>query len=179
MDRLVAPDSHDLVVCVAQIHHHAYLDTPMDILYDATKSGGYIIIADWHNSMWEDPNRVYDFLKDFEWGTKDEDMKALREMFPNALRKAKRLSKMDEASNDRIRSFWRDGYAVTRKEAIEKGEFKPEDDILILEGHRPVERQIKTMKESGYSIDDSLIDENPKQILPDSRILMLTIGRIG
>jgi len=171
--------TQNLVVSVAQIHHHAYLDTPLKSLHAALRPGGYTIITDWHNSMWEHPARVYQYLQEFEWETKDEDMASFTEMFPKALDDAPELDNpLDEASNDHIRSFWRDGYAVVRAEAIGRSEFSPDDDILMLEGHRHVERYFEDLRKVGYRIEaDGLIDENPNQLLPDSRILMATVAK--
>jgi SAM-dependent methyltransferase len=142
---LVGPRSQDIIGTVAQMHHHAYLDVPMITLALTLKKDGYLVCADWHNSMWEHPNRVYEFLKnDFDWETKNKDLAAFRRMFPKATETAPALEGSEEMANKMIRSFWRNGWAEVRKEAIEKGEFQPCDDILMLEGHRPVGRYMDT-----------------------------------
>ena len=178
---LVPDNSQDIVSCVAQIHHHAYLDTPLKCLYNALRPNGIIIIADWHNAMWEHPNRVYEFLRDeFEWSTKEEDLKAFVEAYPKALETAPALSELDAASNRNIKKFWKSWEAV-RKREIAAGKFKPEDDIWMLEAHRPVGQQIKSMTEAGFVISPYCIPgwywENPKQLVSDAGILYVTVGK--
>jgi SAM-dependent methyltransferase len=171
------PDSQDIIVSVAQIHHHSYLDEPMQALHAVTKPGGYIVITDWHNSMWEHPAMVYDFLRGFEWETKEKDLAEFARVFPEALQKTPaEASAKDSAANNMIRRFWRDGWAKVRAEAIAAGTFQPEDDIIMLEGHRPVERYEEEMAKAGYQLDAGFTP-NPLQILPDSGILNRIIGR--
>lgn len=146
---LVGPETQDVVGTVAQIHHHSYLDAPMITLASVLKPKGYLVCADWHNSMWEHPNRVYEFLNsEFDWETKAADLAAFRKIFPLAAEPAPSLTGRDEIANRMIRSFWK-GWANVRRDAIQKVEFLPCDDILMLEGHRPVERYIETGEAAG------------------------------
>ena len=185
--RVVEPGSQDIIGSVAAIHHHAYLDVPVKFLGNATRPGGYISIADWHNSMWEHPNRVYRFLVDgFDWETKDRDLAAFVSMYPGALKSAPQLSGPDEVANEMIRSFWRDGWAQVRGQAIQSGEFNPRDDILMLEGHRPVKRYVTDLEAGGYRIDTSgtrnlmesgVVSQNPQPLVDGSAILMQTVAQ--
>lgn len=175
--KIVAPSSQDIIVCVAQIHHHAYLDTPLTMLYHATAADGFLVTADWHNSLWEHPSRVYDFLRrEFEWETKDEDLAAFRHLFPQSTKKHPETSAPLVEANNHIRHFWK-GWAKVRAEAIEAGEFEPEDDILMLEAHRPVRRYRQEMEAAGYELfAEELMDETPNpQLLIDGNEILTQI----
>ncbi len=180
---LVGPRSQDVVGTVAQIHHHAYLDSPLGILAATLDRGGYLVSSDWHNSLWEHPNRVYEFLDTFEWETKDQDMEAFCKMYPMAMDKSPPVTGPDKNANNMIMDFWK-GWADVRKNAIEKGEFNPADDILMLEAHKPVERYIEEGKNVGFRtytngvqrlMDDGVITDNPMPLVEDSSILQTTV----
>ena len=182
----VNPGSQHIICSVASIHHHAYLDRPFQVIHTAMSPEGIFTISDWHNSMWEHPNRVYEFLKTMNWETKREDLEAFQEKFPKATEPAPVLDPLDENSNKEIRKFWRDGWVPVRKEAIERDEFNPEDDILMLEGHRLVERYQEQLEECGFKTETPLINElykeigfttNPQQHNDDNRILMTITGQ--
>lgn len=182
--RLVGPKTQDIVGTVAQIHHHSYLDTPLATLSAVLKSNGYLVSSDWHNSMWEHPNRVYTFLKDnFEWEGKENDLQAFCHMYPKALEEAPKLSGNDLNANKMIQRFWK-AWEEVRTNAINIGEFKPEDDILMLEAHKPVERYIEEGKKNRLNIGRGVIDLYTDEImkwipadplLEDSSILYTTV----
>ena len=181
---LVGPESQDIVAQVAQIHHHSYLDAPIATLAAVLKPSGYFVSADWHNSMWEHPNRVFEYLKHyFDWETKDEDLAAFCKMYPKANEPGPIfLSVPDERANEMIREFWV-GWANVRRDAIAAGEFQPCDDILMLEGHRPVERYIETAESAGlYTVHGSrgrmerdILPSNPHQLVEGSSILNIAV----
>jgi len=181
----IEPNSQHIISCVAQIHHHSYLDTPLKVLYDSLGKNGVIMISDWHNSMWEHPARVYQALKeDYDWPTKEEDLKAFVEAYPTALEFPSQLDGADLESNNMIREFWK-SYGMIRAKAILDGEFDEKEDLIMLEAHRPVEKQVEEMKRTGFSMDGEkikelkealVISENPYQLLPNSRILMFAVG---
>ncbi|MCX6815911.1 MAG: class I SAM-dependent methyltransferase [Candidatus Aenigmarchaeota archaeon] len=170
----------DIASYVAVFHHHAFIDTPLAHVYDSLKKNGLLIIADWHNAMWEHPNRVYEFLKeDFEWPTKSEDLEAFAKAYPKALEKAPELSSLDASSNANIKKFWK-SWAKIRGEDVAAGNFKPEDDIWMLEAHRPVERQNEAIQQVGYKLDTpgirTLQEENPRGLVEGSGILYVTLA---
>ncbi|MBL7160257.1 MAG: hypothetical protein ISS93_00185 [Candidatus Aenigmarchaeota archaeon] len=178
--RFAEPCSQDIVVCVAQIHHHSYLDKPLTMLHHVTAPGGYLVIADWHNSMWEHPSRVYVYLKNqFEWETKDRDLAAFVKAFPRAIREFPETSPTLIEANEQIRQYWKDGWEVIRDEAIFKGEFKPDDDILMLEGHRPVRKYEDEIEAVGYVLDDTFYrrTDSRKLLIPRSEILAQLIAK--
>jgi SAM-dependent methyltransferase len=159
------PESQDIVTAVATIHHHAYLDKPFRIIYDVLNRNGHFITADWHNSMWEHPERVYKFLKEFDWLGKEKDLKKFENAYMKGSDLAPKLTGIDEYTNEMIRTFWKNWIQV-RKENIEKGGFDSRDDIWMLEGHRPAERYVEDLVRAGFEI------KGVYQILPDSRLLM-------
>jgi SAM-dependent methyltransferase len=146
---LVELGSQDIASNVAQGHHHPDIKPALVNIAAVLRQGGYYLSNDWHNSMWEHPNRVYEYLNTFEWETKDRDLEAFRQMYPQATQKAPVIeAAADNAANAMIMDFWR-GWADVRAEAIRGGSFKPGDDILMLEGHRPVQRYIDDGLEVG------------------------------
>lgn len=182
----VSDNSQDVISCVAEIHHHSYLDRPLKMLYRSLKVGGVIMIVDWHNSMWEHPARVLQALReDYEWPTKEEDLEAFKQAYPGAIEEPPELQAGDAEANRMIREFWK-SYGRIKAEAIAKGEFSKDDDILMLEAHRPVERQMEEMERAGFLRDSPVVTEelidalgldgNPHQMLPSSRLLMFSVG---
>jgi SAM-dependent methyltransferase len=197
---VVAPDQHllafvnpgtqDIVTYVAVLHHHAYIDTPAKHAHVTMKNGGLLVISDWHNPEWEHPGRVYEALAEdydpdeFGWETKHRDLLAFATAYPKALEAAPALSPLDQASYMEIRGFWR-GWSRVRKAAVDSGAFDPRDDILMLEAHRPVERQNEVLARAGFNmhpeyeaelIGDGILEANPGQLLETSRLLMTTVA---
>ncbi len=179
--KYVEPNSQHIVCSVAALHHHAYLDEPMQGLADATRPGGFISLADWHNSMWEHPSRVYSFLADhFDWPTKREDLKAFREMYPKANEPAPEKDETETEANRMIQRFWK-GWESVRREAIAKDEFDPRDDIFMLEGHRPIGQYVSELREQGFETQTDYLSNtmitNPWPLIPTSGLLYLTVGQ--
>lgn len=168
----------DLIVAVATFHHHAWFMPALNIFRGALKRDGYFIIADWHNSMWLHPNRVYIYLSEkFDWPTKWNDLELYRKMFPMSEVRAPVLSELDENSNILIRKFWK-GWEKARMDAIKAEEFDTRDDIWMHEGHRPVEMQNAALIQCGFGIWPTyLLDNNPQQLLDDARLLMVTAAK--
>ncbi|MBI5332120.1 MAG: hypothetical protein HZB65_00960 [Candidatus Aenigmarchaeota archaeon] len=178
---IVNPNSQDIASYVAVLHHHAYIDTPLKAVYNVLSPGGILNIADWHNAMWEHPNRVYEFLRDeFDWSTKTQDLLKFVLAYPKASEPAPELSELDAASNRNIKKFWK-SWASVRKREQEAGVFRPEDDIWMLEAHRPVARQNEVLTATGYVLDSQLIKdlqaENPRRLVKDAGILYVTIAQ--
>jgi len=182
----VGPESQNIICYVATFHHHSYIDTPLAVAYNALMPGGIITSSDWHNSMWEHPNRVYEFLKILDWERKGEDLEAFVNMFPRAIEPVPRLNSPDEMANEQIRMFWGDGWVPVREEAVERGDFEDRDGILMLGAQRPVERCQDGMNRIDFRMYTPLIrelygevdfTENPHQLLDNSRILMTITGQ--
>jgi SAM-dependent methyltransferase len=187
----VGPGTQDIVSYVATFHHHSYIDTPARHVNMVLRPGGTLVIADWHNPEWEHPARVYDALReDFDvdrsgWETKHEDLVAFMQAYPKANEPAPPLSPLDRASYMEIRGFWK-GWAKVRRREIEEGTFDERDDILMLEAHRPVERQNEVLDWAGFDlhpefeqqlIGDGAIKSNPDQLLETSRLMMTTVAQ--
>ncbi|MBI4167978.1 MAG: hypothetical protein HY515_03410 [Candidatus Aenigmarchaeota archaeon] len=163
------PAIPQIISYVATLHHHAYLDEPAQALYRTLQTGGFLTVADWHNPMWEHPNRVYEFLQTLQWKTKEEDLEAFAEKFPLVKRKADHIGDPYQRKAMRlIQDFWR-GWAAVRREAVERGEFDSRDEIFMLEGHRPFVSEQETMSNAGFSIAEE------HRLLKDSELLMLGV----
>lgn len=173
-------ESLDLITAVASVHHHSRI--PFDIYVDALKPGGMIVIADWHNSVWEHPYTVMKFLEQFDWPNKQAGLANWQEAYPEA-----RYPIPDEdnplnvQANKDITAFWL-GYYEVLKEHGDPGK----NSIWPLEGHRLCERYIEGLIEAGFFVNTSniiklissrVISSNPHQILPNSRLLMLTVAQ--
>ena len=87
----------------------------------------------------------------------------------------------DKQANKDITRFWQGYLEIVRESAQDLGP----NAIWPLEGHRPVERYITKMKEVRFDVNSAtirrrrlkeVISNNPYQILPNSRLLMVTIG---
>jgi len=179
----IQPASQDIVSLVATLHHHAYIDTPLSIFYRILANSGLIMIADWHNSMWEHPARVYQALReDYDWPSKEEDLARFLAIYPNATERPW-SDDFDFEANRMIREFWR-SYGKIKAQEIADGQFKEEDDILMLEGHRPVEQYLKELDAAGFLLSSRIpeliealkLNGSPHQLLPDSSILMFTLA---
>jgi SAM-dependent methyltransferase len=176
----IEPDSQDITSYVGVVHHHAYMNAPLSHVYRSLKKNGLLIVADWHNAMWEHPNRVYEFLRDeFEWPSKEEDLGVFVDAYPKALQKAPDLSTLNAEANKHIQKFWK-AWGNVRKREKDSGAFRPEDDIFMLEAHRPVEMQNEVIQSVGYKMDTPAIrelqDPNPRRLVPDAGILYVTLA---
>ena len=180
---IVGPWTQDIVSHVAELHHHSYLDAPMHTLASTIKEGGYFCSSDWHNSMWMHPNRVYRFLQNMEWETKERDLAAYRRAYPRAVESAPTRNE-DLEANRMIMEFWK-GWARVRAEAIGRNEFDPRDDIFMLEGHRPVGHYQSEAQRAGlFKIApdhplrrDGTLPENPYKLVKGSSILNALVMR--
>jgi hypothetical protein len=160
------------------VHHHSSLN--FDKFYKALVPGGFIILADLHNNMFEHPNRIYSFLSTLEWETKAQDLAAFRAKFPKAAEQAPVLTPPAHKADELIYANRR-GWAQVRTEAIKRGEFDNNDDLHLLEAHIPVEKYTEALESAGFSTDirdlEGIMASNPLQLLPDASLLMVTAGR--
>ncbi len=164
---LIEPASMHIASYVAALHHHAYYDRPLQNVCAALAEHGSLVVSDWHNPMWEHPNRVYKFLQTLEWDTKEKDLRAFVQQFPNASNGTLFAGSRNESQAMRqIQHFW-SGWMEVRKEAAERGELDPRDDILVLEGHRPFASQNREMARAGFMLKEK------RQLLDGSELLML------
>lgn len=128
----------DAVVTTAVMHHHAFIDPVLQQIAHVLKSGGVLIVGDWHNSMWLHPGRIYAFMSELNWEGKDADLAAFRVRFP-----ADAPPETDPGlarANDQIRAFWR-AYADVRTPGAPPYE--------MLEGHRPPAEYRLAMEKAG------------------------------
>ncbi len=175
----VEPNSQDIISAVATLHHHAYLDAPINCLYFVQKQGGVISIADWHCSLWDHPNRVYKML--VEMGAQEEDLSAFAKKFPKSLIEAPQESEGEKIANNTMKVFWNNGWKNVKYEKIAEGIFLPSDEIFIPEAHRPVRKLVYEMEKAGYVINDPYLYEinggfNPHRPMFKNPILCQTAG---
>ncbi|MBI4225797.1 methyltransferase domain-containing protein [Candidatus Roizmanbacteria bacterium] len=172
--------SVDVLTGVASIHHHSQI--PFEIYHNVLKPGGFAIFADWHNSIWEHPARVYQFLQSFDWPNKQVGLKHWLETYPQAKSAISEPEvPAERQANIDITNFW-----LAYAEIVKQNGHLGSNAIWPLEGHRPVREYVKAMQQAGLRLDsDSIsklirsgvINANPYQLLPDSSLLMLTIGQ--
>lgn len=185
---VVEEGSQDIITSVASAHHHGYLTKPFENFHIATKKGGYFVVADWHNSMWDHPAKVYYMLQQFYWPTKEQDLKEFVKCYPKALDpEVDFMSDPYRKENEQIIDFWK-CYARVRT--------TKENQSFILEGHRPVEKYLEEMQKVGYDINspdiirmmsNGALEENPYALLrtknvyshdiPASKLHMLTVAQ--
>jgi SAM-dependent methyltransferase len=168
----------DILVGVASVHHHSAI--PFDLYYQMLTPGGIAVFADWHNSIWEHPWRVYRFLEAFDWPTKEAGLREWLESY-GGVYVIEPTDPADRQANKDITNFWLGYYRIIKEGAVDLGP----NSIWPLEGHRPVEQYVAEMRGVGFSIDSSsirktlrrgIIASNPHQLLPGSRLLMVTVG---
>jgi len=179
----VPAGSVDIATGVASIHHHPKI--PFTTYAGVLKWKGIFTSADWHNSMWEHPNRVYGMLK--RMGHTDEELADFIIRYPNALESTRPIRNIyEEIANKDIENFWL-GYAQIRtEESVSEGK----NSIWMLEGHVPPQIYVEAMEDTGLSTNDpELLDimqsglrkyrcyENPHRILLGSGLLYLIGGR--
>lgn len=159
----IEPGSVDFITAVASIHHHARI--PFDIYSDVLKPGGFLVIADWHHSLWEHPYSVYRFLTNFNWPKREEGLEHWLKIYPQAYDIPELSDKMeDRVAVEEITRFWLAYKKIADEASLDHNAIWP------LEGHRPVSQYIKGMQEAG------LLTDVPHQLLPDSTLLMITVG---
>lgn len=167
----IDPGSIDILLAVAAVHHHAHI--PFATYYDAIKPGGFAVFADWHHSLWGHPHGGRRLIA--ELGDQDALMH-FDEVYPNGKNPPEKgLSPEDEKANQQIIDFWK-GWA-----AVSAGSPQGRNAIWWAEGHRPVERYVEGMQEVGFDTASMMrggaMRTNPHRILPDSTLLMLTVGQ--
>ncbi len=181
LDAYIEDGSVDLITATASIHHHAKI--PFEKYKNAQKQGGFTVIGDWHNSVWEHPYRAYELLRRFPPTPYREVMlQKWLEWYPNAQKQIPEPENpADRKANQDIMNLWL-AYERLLREHEEFGR----NAIWPLEGHRSVERYVNDMRAVGFETDSpeisQLVDEgimtaNPYLLLPDSRLLMVTVGQ--
>jgi len=151
------PGSYDVVTGVASIHHHARI--PWEIYLDALKSGGRMVVGDWHNGVWIDSAKVYTMLE--RLGCGEEGLRDFQRTYVVDGMK----SPLTQADTD-IMDFWK-GYQTLLEERGEQGR----NAIWPLEGHRPVDMYLNEMEDAGFRGMEST------PILPHTELLALTTAQ--
>lgn len=169
----------DVVTGVASVHHHARI--PFEMYYRVLQDGGFLVLADWHQPLWEHPGSVLQFLEQMDWPRKEEGLEEWLRVYPNAS-SAPPLPKnpADRQAIVEITKFWKAYQRISREANLGPNAIWP------LEGHRPVGRYVLAMRQAGFDFETQavreliragVIDRNPHQIRPDSSLLQVTIGQ--
>jgi SAM-dependent methyltransferase len=154
------PQTFDLIVATASLHHHSHLEDVFRILHGLLKPRGILVIGDWHNSVWLYPGRVLRLLKKFEWRQKTTDLKRFERLYNVAV--PPEDSSVLQKANKQIGDFWR-AYARVRTPNAPRYE--------ILEGHRPPKEYTRLLKMSGFA------SVTCHRLLPDSALLCVHTAR--
>jgi len=164
-------DSFDIVVSVAAIHHHAWLEPVFRGIADALKPGGFVVIGDWHNRLSTHPALVLSLLEQLDWSHKEEDLRRFRQTHPIALRRPRKTVRQEsERADQQIIRFWVKHARSRRKPAA----------ALVLEGHRPVEHYMRGLQQVHLRVPRHLRElhgANPCFLLPRSRLLSVLVAR--
>lgn len=171
---LIYPETIDIVTAVAVLHHHGSRKAPLSNIYNVLKKGGYFICADWCNSMWDHPNKVYRFLQSLDkdetgWPSKEDDLKRFVDAYPNTVADIKKQDALLEDANEKIGNFWKN-WIMIRHEAIQKGEFDEKDELYMLEAHTPVVSLKNDVTDAKLNILNSTYH------LPDSGLLATVVA---
>lgn len=155
----------DLIMAVAAIHHHAFLDTVFDAIANSLMPGGCVILGDWFNGLSLHPARVLDLLMALDWETKEADLEAFQRWFPLASRHpGDGTEEADERADEQIASFWQ---ALVRTRPGDVSRFQ------VLEGHRRMGHYVSGLRRAGLYVPSRLPDEgsNPTSLDPTSTLL--------
>lgn len=174
------PHSIDVITAVASIHHHAQI--PFDIYYRFLKPGGFLVIADWHQPLWEHPGAVLRFLQNFDWDKKEEGLTHWQKVFPQA----EDLppfpeDQMEKEAIEQIILFWLAYAEIAARSNLGSNAIWP------LEGHRPVKKYVEGLHAARFSLDTpdirrvlnggKLMSTNPHQVLTNSTLLQITVAQ--
>jgi SAM-dependent methyltransferase len=140
MGEIFKPESFDLIIANASLHHHADLGRVFRVLHALLESGGVLVVGDWHNSVWFYPGEVLRLLETFNWPDKGADLQRFRSVF--ITRTAPSRSSRLARANQQICEFWRAYARVRTKEAPR---------FSLLEGHRPADDYSLLLRAAGFS----------------------------
>jgi len=160
--RIFDEETFDIAISVASFNNHSDLIRPFRSVHKILKKGGLLVIADWHSPLPGHPKYVREFLDMFSWETKNDDMHRFTATYPKSEDDLPPLSAGDNQAKESMKSFWV-SYMQRNPDRKKKG---------ILKGHRPVEMYVSDLKNNGYEVE-----YDPIQVLPNSRLLMVTVAR--
>lgn len=156
----------DIITGVASIHHHS--EIPFAEHLRVLKPGGSAIYPDWHQDIWLYPGGVLRFLEAFdeeEWPRREEGLRHWVEVYPQAL-ETPTLSDdpKDVRARDEITRFWKAYAKIVRERGVN-------NELWPLEGHRPAQEYVWSMREAGFKQVVS------RPLLDYSSLLQVTVGQ--
>jgi len=157
----IEPGSVDFIVATASLHHHAYMAPVFAGIAKVLRRGGWLVIGDWHCTMWLSPARVLGLLDEIEWPEKREQMQELRRRFGGSEAIEDKQSVDLEEADRQIRAFWTN-YARTKDPA--------NPFFLLLEGHRPAGEYVAELADYGIRVR-----RGPVCLMPESALLSVMV----
>jgi len=140
---LLGPARVDLILANAAIHHHAYLQPALQVMYGVLRPRGLVCIGDWHCTLWHAPIRVWHLLNSLEWKGKEKELREFEHVFGLSGNLEEPNPKLRRA-NEEIAGFWR-SYAESKA--------KHTPPFFILEGHRSPEDYAQGLERAGFVVD--------------------------
>ncbi|MBI4080815.1 MAG: methyltransferase domain-containing protein [Candidatus Levybacteria bacterium] len=178
------PDNYfDVVTSVAAIHHHSNLEPAFRVIAGTLKPGGYFVTADYHDRLTEHPNIAYQLLlSDYNYPGKEEALEHFAQTYPLVKDDVlDRLSEEDRKAVKQMTDIWMLGWRQVYAELSDRS-----DGLYWGEAHRDAQEYIDTMRVVGLATNsdgvqrmthNGIVKNNPHQILPDSSLLMVTVGQ--
>ncbi|MCC7569850.1 class I SAM-dependent methyltransferase [Candidatus Micrarchaeota archaeon] len=183
----VDPNSINIVISNAAIHHNAVLDRSLRRIAETMKEGAMFVNGDWHNDVWHDPIefavKLYPKLLSLEGNDLDSFFKGYFELFAEGSRPSMFLdmymqtslnksfyefalkfcelyphTKAQKIADDQIIQFWVSVNNEFKKESENRGE-KVTATIDTLESHEPIPQRKRTMAVSGIETDSIKVQE--------------------
>ena len=161
--KILQPESVDVVVANASLHHHALMAPVFTGVGSVLRHGGWLVIGDWHCTMWLKPARVLKLLDKIEWAGKEDQLAQLRQRFPEEVEPEEEHLPELEAANRQIQRFWVNYARV-------KGRANP--SYLLLEGHRPAGEYV-----SGLAAVGIHVRRGPIHLLRGSALLSVLVAQ--
>jgi SAM-dependent methyltransferase len=189
MGEHVAPESQDVIINVAGIHAASDISPTFRAIARTLKPGRLFVSGDWHHAMWDHPRYTYKLLDEmdaghFEWANKGAFMDEFAYLFPRAKGyfSTPQMDPADARAIEEIGRYWRDGWAEVRLEKIKSGQLLPQDEQIVLEGHRPVEEYVLEGKKAGLTategvVYDGILHANPQQVVEGTNLNMVLVLR--
>jgi SAM-dependent methyltransferase len=161
----------DLIISVAAIHHHGYLDPLFSLIAEALRKGGLFVGGDWHNSLSNHPARMLKLLRGLDWDSKKEDLSLFEMLYPKSFQYPKKKQSAGQMKADKqISNFWT-AYAQYRR--------LKNEDFLVIEGHRPVQYYIAGFTSAGLNVPPIIPVNrrpNPLFLKPGSCLLCVLLA---
>jgi SAM-dependent methyltransferase len=154
----------DVIVSLLHLHHKSFSEY-LDLLYDALKDDGVLLIGDWHSTLWDHPTNICRFLDSVgEHRASSEIVRIISSVDPLLMQPDKKvgLTLQEQKANEDHENNIREVYEKMRFSQLVR---KPR--IHMLGAHRTSEAQKKDLEASGFTLDNDKI----KAAFPKSNLV--------